>query len=115
MNNQLIKKEDISIFEKIRSFFRRLFSKKEQDTISEEKQVNNSFYQNNSFEKSLRVKEPSPNKKEKELKKFIAEIEVNPSIIENLSNDRLDKLISYYENITKIKRTKIENLKSYIN
>ncbi len=111
MNNQLIKKEDISVFEKIRSFFRRLFSKKERDIISEEKQVNNI----NSFEENLRVKESNTNQKEKELKIFITEIEANPNIIENLSNDRLDKLISYYENITNTKRTRIEKLKSCIN
>ena len=53
--------------------------------------------------------------KELKLKQFTKEIENNPSLIVNLSNDRLDKLISYYERITSEKQNKIEKLKISLN
>ena len=52
---------------------------------------------------------------ERDLKNFINEIENNPDIIENLSNDRLDRLINYYEDITNAKQRKIERLKLSVN
>ena len=105
MNNQLIKREDISIFDKIKGFFRRLFNKKTKKNVVTENKEQYSAEKVNEFEKSLRVDE---------LKEFINKIETNPDIIENLSNDRLDKLIVYYESITNAKRIKIEKLKSQI-
>jgi len=114
MNNQLIKKEDISIFDKIRGFFRRIFNKKNQEIIYEKIQENNNREKANEFEKSLKIDDSNIDTREKDLKEFISNIEANPDIIENLSNDRLDKLINYYENITNTKRIKIEKLKSCI-
>lgn len=114
MNNQLIKREDISIFDKIRGFFRRLFSKKIKKNVVTETKEQYSVEKVNDFERTLRVDKSNINTKEKELKEFINEIETNPDIIENLSDDRLDKLIVYYENITNAKRIKIEKLKSQI-
>ena len=46
---------------------------------------------------------------------LLKEIENNPSLIANLSNDRLDKLINYYEKITEEKQNKIEKLKISLN
>jgi hypothetical protein len=114
MNNQLIKREDISIFDKIKGFFRRLFNKKTKKNVVTENKEQYSAEKVNEFEKSLRVDESNINTKAKELKEFINKIETNPDIIENLSNDRLDKLIVYYESITNAKRIKIEKLKSQI-
>lgn len=114
MNNQLIKKEDISIFDKIRGFFRKIFNKKDKKKESNEILEQDSGKKINEFEKSIKVEKSNLNAKERELKEFIKEIENNPDIIDNLSNDRLDKLIKYYDNITNAKRIKIEKLKSQI-
>ena len=113
MNNQLIKKEDLSIFDKIRSFFKNIFGKKKQET-----NINNSelkdITKNTEFENNLKVNISNRVQKEYELNNFIKEIEDNPSMVENLSNDRLDKLIKYYEDITDSKKRKIERLKASI-
>ena len=107
MNNHLIKKEDLSIFDKIKAFFSNIFHKKISIEKSPEIYINNDNKQSNEFQ--------NINTKERDLKEFIQKIEDNPDIIENLSNDRLDKLISYYEDITNSKKRKIEKLKTAIN
>lgn len=38
------------------------------------------------------------------------ELENNPNLVENLSDDRLDKLIKYYENIIAEKEVKIKRI-----
>lgn len=57
---------------------------------------------------NIEIKQRENEKKIEKLKK----IEENPSIIENLSNDRLDQLINHYENIINIKKEKIQRLKN---
>lgn len=115
MNNQLIKKENLSIFDKIKAFFSNIFHKKISIQKSPEIYINNDNKQSNEFQKNIKIDISNINTKEGDLKEFIQKIEDNPDIIENLSNDRLDKLISYYEDITNSKKRKIEKLKTAIN
>jgi len=115
MNNQLIRKEDLSIFDRIKAFFTKLFNKKKPEEIVTELVEENKEKQSNEFEKNIKVDISDINTKEKDLKEFIKTIEDNPEIIEKLSNDRLDKLIKYYEDITNAKKKRIEELKAIIN
>ena len=43
--------------------------------------------------------------------KFLGKIENNPSLVDNLSEGRLDVLINYYSNITRKNEEKISRLK----
>lgn len=117
MNNQMIKKSDLSIFDKIKTFLKNMFYKNKNEIIVP-KNMNTSKIQEkkeNGFETNLKVEISEEQEKEMKLKKFIDEIENHPDIIENLSNERLDKLISYYEKVTSEKQRKIEKLKASFN
>lgn len=112
MNSYLINREDLSIFDKIKAFFKNILCKKDKkSSVTKNIEVNRS---NKSYEfgNSLKVNSSNIYKKEDKLKKLMEEIEDNPDIIEKLSNDRLDKLINYYEKITESKRIKIEKLRA---
>ena len=114
MDNKLIKKEDITFLDKIKAFFSKIFKrgKNEVEVKSlEEKRVN----KKPNFEENLKVNISAINEREKKFNDFIEEIEDNPDLVENLSEDRLDKLISYYERITKEKAEKIKRLKESLN
>lgn len=114
MNNQLIKKEDLSIIHRIRAFLAKIFNKKNIVETSPEIQIIDDKSISNDFQKNIKVDVSNVNTKERDLKNFIKKIEDKPDIIENLSNDRLDKLISYYEDVTNSKKIKIERLKASI-
>ena len=114
MNNQLIKKEYLSIIHRIRAFFAKIFNKKNIVETSPEIQIIDDKSISNDFQKNIKVDVSNVNTKERDLKNFIKKIEDKPDIIENLSNDRLDKLISYYEDVTNSKKIKIERLKASI-
>lgn len=111
MNNQLIKKEDITIFDKIKLFLKKLFYKKNKQEVIIPKIEENKYEQNTKFEDSLKFNVSEVYEKEKKFKSFIQEIEENPDIVEKLSSDRLDKLIAYYEKITTEKEAKIISIK----
>lgn len=106
MNNQLILKEDVSLFDKVRAFFKGLFSKKDKK-IKEEVQVieKQNKIENNKDERSVKVQ------KDNGKNEYINYIESNPDVIENLPDDRLDKLIRYYRRIIALKRVKLNKLK----
>lgn len=44
--------------------------------------------------------------------KFLDKLENNPSLVDNLSEGRLDVLINYYSNLTRKNEEKIRNLKN---
>lgn len=46
--------------------------------------------------------------------KFLDKLENNPSLVDNLSEGRLDVLINYYSNLTRKNEEKIKNLKSKV-
>lgn len=114
MDNKLIKKEDITFFDKIKAFFSKIFKrgKTEIEVKSlQEKSVN----KKPNFEENLKVNISAINEREKKFNDFIEEIEDNPNLVEKLSEDRLDKLISYYEKLTAEKAEKIKRLKASLN
>ncbi len=115
MNNSLIPRKN-SFFERIKNFFKiKLFKRNKEYLLTEE--VNPILGSDNKldFGSTLRVDISKINNKDYELKQFIKEIETNPNLIYNLSNDRLDRLIKYYEELTKEKQQKIEKLKLSVN
>lgn len=111
MNNYLINREDLSIFNKIKSFFKNILCKKDKKSSVTKNIELNHLNKSYDFANNLKVNLSNMYEKEDKLKKFMKEIEDNPDIIEKLSNDKLDKLINYYEKITESKRIKIEKLK----
>ena len=116
MKNSLIPIEKISIFQKIKNFLKLTFLYKNKIESHSEKSNNITINVNknkvNTFTEDLKA---NIDNKELKLKQFTKEIEDNPSLITNLSNDRLDKLIDYYEKITSEKQNKIEKLKISLN
>lgn len=99
MNNQLVRKEDISIFDKVKAFFKGLFSKKKvQEPIKENVQV-------------IKKETNEVQKTENERERLIREIEKNPERVDSLSDEILDTLIRYYRKITSSKKAKIKELK----
>lgn len=46
--------------------------------------------------------------------KFLDKLENNPSLVDNLSEGRLDVLINYYSNLTRKNEEKIKKLKSKV-
>lgn len=111
----MIKKEDVSILDKIRSFFKNIFSKKKQQSSINKSNEMTNFEKNTEFEKNLKTNVSNIYEREYKLNRFIKEIESNPDMLENLSSDRLDKLIDYYEKLTVSKEEKIEKLKTFLN
>ena len=101
MSNQLILKEEVTLFDRIRGFFKGIFSKKKnkKEVIEVRKENTN-------------IKQNIKNEVEDEKTKIIKEIENHPERIEHLSDDILDKLIRYYKKITSAKKQKINELRS---
>ncbi len=116
MNNSLIPIEKVSFFQKLKNFFKLTFlhKNKTEPHLEEYNNITTNVKNNtiNTFTENLKV---STDNKELRLKQFTKEIEDNTSLITNLSNERLDKLIKYYEKITEEKQKKIEKLKSSLN
>lgn len=116
MNNSLIPIEKISFFQKLKNFFKLTFlhKNKTEPHLEECNNITTNVKKNdrNNFTENLKTNIDS---KEFKLRQFTKEIENNPSLIANLSNDRLDKLISNYERITSEKQNKIEKLKISLN
>lgn len=116
MKNSLIPIEKISIFQKLKNFFKLTFlhKNKTEPHLEECNNITANIKKNNinTFTENLKTNIDS---KEFKLKQFTKEIENNPSLIVSLSNARLDKLISYYERITSEKQNKIEKLKISLN
>lgn len=115
MENKLIKKEENSFLNKIKLFLLKIFSKKSIEIQKFENTDESNVNTNIKFQKELEKNVIKGNEKEYQLKEFLREIEQSPNIIENLSNDRLDKLIEYYVEITNSKMEKIKRLKATLN
>lgn len=105
MNNQLILKEDVSLFDKVRAFFKGLFSKKDKRVKEEVQVIKKQEKIENIVEKNVNIN------KDNGKNEYINFIESNPDIIEELPDDRLDKLIRYYRRIISLKRAKLNKLK----
>ena len=116
MKNSLIPIEKISIFQKIKNFLKLTFLHKNKIESNSEKSNNITINVNknkvNTFTEDLKA---NIDNKELKLKQFTKEIEDNPSLITNLSNEKLDKLIDYYEKNTSEKQKKKKKLKISLN
>ena len=108
-NNQLINKKDISFFDKIKRFFNKIFNKKtnlnENNNIQEIDNKDSSKINDNIDDTVLNT-----NIKKEELKDFLDQIDKNPSILLTLSNEKLNLLIEYYEDIISLKEKEVERL-----
>lgn len=114
MKNLLIKKEEESLFGRFKDFLKSIFGKKQiQNERKDVQELEKSQEVIKShFEENIKAELLHDFKKEYELDRFIKEIETNPSILEKLSNDRLDKLIAYYEKTIEEKKEKIKKLQA---
>lgn len=112
MNKDKLKEGKKSNFTKIKKIFKNSFIlKSNEEILTIENNNNSNFNTNFEFLKEIKVNASPAYDRNYKLKKFMKELEENPNIIDNLSDDRLDKLISYYEKITSEKAEKIHRLK----
>lgn len=114
MKNSLIKKEEGSLFSRFKNFLKNIFWKKQMQSEIKDVQelVELKEVEKSDFEANLKTELLHNFKKEYDLNQFIKEIETNPTILEKLSNDRLDKLIAYYEKTIEEKKKKIKKLQA---
>lgn len=116
MNKDKLIEGKKSNFTKIKNILKNSFTLKSNQKILivDNKDSDNSNFNintNSEFLKEVKINTNYTYDRNYKLKKFMKELEENPDIIDNLSNDRLDKLISYYEKITNEKAKKINRLK----
>ena len=118
MKNSLIPKKKLCLWERVKNFWKIKILRKFDNNDND----NNNEKINTSEIKDISVDEVSPLDEQKvdikhstnteyKLEQFIQEIEDNPDLLNYLSDDRLDKLIEYYERIIMEKQNKIEKLK----
>lgn len=69
----------------------------------------------NKFEDDLKVNIASIYESENKFESLIKNIDENPNLVEQLSEDKIDKLIVYYEKITREKEERIKRLKASLN
>lgn len=106
-SKELIKMEEKSIFYKIKKFFKNIFCKNtvEKDIkIEQEKNIYN-------FKEDIKIKDINEFNGVVTIDELVAKIEKNPELLNNLSEERLDKLLEYYQKIIEIKKNKILELK----
>lgn len=114
MKNSLMKKEEESLFRRFKNFLKSIFDKKQmQHEIKDVQQLEElKEIAKSDFEENLKTELLYDVKKEYDLNRFMEKIEENPDILEKLSNDRLDKLIAYYEKTIEEKKEKIKKLQA---
>lgn len=115
MNSNLPVRQNYSLWEKIKNFFKRKFLKEskrinDENKIEERATVNN--IQKNFLDKlNNNAKEPSINYVERE--KFLDNIEKNPKLLYSLPIEKLRMLENYYEESIKIYEKKLARIKKY--
>lgn len=99
-----------NIFRKIRSLF---FRKKNNDVpvVENVNEVmeNNNIEENSKFVEEIKVKENVVNT-EVEKKKFMDNLTSNPELLEEFSNERLEKILEYYKEENNKKRELLKKL-----
>lgn len=105
----ILKEEKESIFSKIKNFFKNLFNKSSKQEISTEE--NSKKAAKEDFKDEIKIKDINSLENITTKEDLIKRIEENQELIYELSNERLDQLIDYYEK--EIER-KLEILKNYI-
>lgn len=73
--------------------------------------MNNNLLINN--DENIKFDLSASNMNKNELKSFLNQIEANPKLIKNLSDNTIDLLIDYYKEIIKLKQQKLDNQKKY--
>lgn len=108
------------IIDTIKNIFFRIFNRNKNMKlfpINNEDNMNNVSYLENmeklNFRSDICIRKEYNCDKKYELEKFMKELENNPNLVENLSDDRLDKLIKYYEKIIAEKEVKIRRISQY--
>jgi len=113
-NKQLIKKQNVTIFDRIKTFFRNIFIKRNtNETVNIESVVIPDKYESKEFEERLKVDVDT--NKEYQFRKLCTEIENNPEKIKEVSDDMLDEIIEHYKNIVDLNNKKIQELTSSLN
>ena len=117
MANNEIKKNKTSVFNKIKMFFKKIFNLNYNQKLLENKEIQNDNLKYNKnlrtdFSENIKTDISAEYSKNFKLKAFMKELETNPALVENLSDDRLDQLIDFYEKITNEKAEKIIKLKA---
>ena len=114
MNEKLPMQENTSLIEKIKKFFRRLFYKEKfQDIVETNQQVIPEITdaQKENFENSIKAEVKDEYLKEIKKDEFLEKIEKNPNLLYELSNDRLEKLNEYYDDLILQYKEEIAKLK----
>lgn len=107
MTNNLPQKYKNNIFQKILQKIRKIFFAKK-EKISENKD-NKKVLEKASFINEIKVKELKADT-EIERKKFIEKLTNNPDLLEEFSNERLEKILQYYKEENNKKRELLKKL-----
>lgn len=110
MNNNLPQKYNSNILNRFLGFIRKLLFR-EKDTIDESKKENNfaNKKDNINFVKKIKVEEKLENT-QNEKDKFMENLKKNPDLLENFSNDRLEKILKYYKDENEKKRETLKKI-----
>lgn len=102
------------IIDTIKNIFSRIFNRNKNMKlfpVNNEDNMNNVInIEKSNFRNDIRIRNEYNCDKKNELEKFMKELENNPDLVENLSDDRLDILIKYYEKIIEEKEVKIKKI-----
>lgn len=87
---------------KIKSFFAKLFCKaKNEEVIVEDENINNENIAQKDFLDSVKTEVDKEVQKERERKELFKKIRENPEVLKTMSNEQLQKLSDYYEQVIK--------------
>ena len=111
-------KEDNSLIEKIKRFFKKLFKKQDYTTMLEEqnekkpelKEIEKNQAKED-FENSLKVEIKNDFVNDEKREKFIDRLEKNPELFYELPIEKLEKLEDYYKKSIKEYEEKLERIK----
>jgi len=109
MNENLPKKEDKGFFRKIKNLFMKLFYQPNSKSDFEEITLKEDNIQKEKFEKELKI-ENDGYVSDIKRKEFLKEIEENPDLLYDLSNEKLEKLNEYYKELIKYNKLEVEKL-----
>ena len=99
----------MTISDRIKSFFRKIFMKRNtNETVNIESVVIPDKNETKEFAERLKVDVDT--NKEYQFRKLCTEIENNPDKVKEVSDDMLDKIIEHYKNIVDLNNKKIQKL-----
>ncbi len=100
------------LFFKLKNFFKSLFKSKAQksEEINPNKEIIQELKDNAEFSKNLKYEIENKVSEEYKKREFIDKIEENPELLNELSVDRLKKLVNYYDEIILDYKDKIKKI-----